>query len=1050
MTTPAASGGLIAVFAQHRVAANLLMILMIMAGVWALQQLNTQFFPSFDLDNITVRVVWTGAAAEDVETSITNLLEREIRDLDGLRKFTSTSADGVASLTLEYEEGTDIGTALDEVKQRVDLVRNLPAAAEEPEISRVVRYEPIARLMVSGSASLPELRRLARRFERELLARGIAKVEFSGLPEEEMAIQIPTAALQELGMSLPEVGERVAQLSRDLPAGTVGRDDVARQLRSLDQRRDVDGFAALPLKVDPDGGLVRLADVATIVRRPQSGEVRLSFMGKPAVELELLRTETADSLTSARVLADWLAETRPQLPPNVELHVFNESWRLIKERLTLLLKNGSGGLLLVVGILFLFLNGRVATWVAIGIPVSFMATLAVLYAVGGSINMISLFALIMALGIIVDDAIVVGEDALAHYQRGVTPLTAAEQGAWRMFAPVMASSLTTMAAFIPLMLISGVIGNILFDIPLVIICVIIASLIESFLVLPGHLRESFKKLEGHKPGQLRQRLDKAFNNFQQRLFRPLVTRALAQRWTTLATALAALILAAGLVAGGRINFTFFPTPENPTLFASVSFVAGSSPTKVEQFMTHLEETLQETDAELGGDLVVVAQTRYGQAQVATGGGVRGDQHGSMLIELTQPDTREVRVTEFMKVWRSKIQRPAGLENLLIFSRAAGPPGRDVDIRLLGDSITQLKTAALKLADALATLPGVSAIEDDLPYGKEQFIYRLTPLGEALGLTVESIGQQLRAAYDGDLAQIFQLGQEEVEVRVMLPDEERHRLTSIDAFNLILPDGQAVPLANVVELKAQRGFEALRHAQGRLAVQVSADVDTTVNNSGQVLAQLERTVLPELQAQFGITYSLEGRSADQAETLGDMRLGALFALALIYLILAWVFASYGWPLVVMSAIPFGIVGAIVGHWVMGIDLTILSLFGFFGLTGIVINDSIILVTFFKELHASGMATHDALVEAACQRLRAVLLTSLTTIAGLLPLLFETSLQAQFLIPMAVSISFGLAFATLLVLFFVPALLSVHESAADYLKGWSLPQSFKTVPAQSRKN
>lgn len=1047
MNATVPQGGLIGVFAAHRVAANLLMLLMILAGIWALGQLNTQFFPTFDLDRIQVRVVWTGAAAEDVESSITELLERELRDLDGLRKFTSTSANGVASLTLEYEEGTDIGTALDEVKQRVDLVRNLPDTAEEPEVSRVVRYEPIARVMLSGSASLDELRRLARRFERELLARGIAKVEFSGLPEEEMAIQIPTSALQELGMSLPEVGERISTLSRDLPAGVIGRDEVARQLRSLDQRRDEEGFAALPLKADQAGRLIRLEDIAQIERRPQVGEVRLSFMGKPAVELELLRTEAADSLESARILAEWLAETRPQLPPNVELHVFNESWRLIKERLSLLLKNGSGGLVLVVAILFLFLNGRVATWVAIGIPVSFMATLAVLYAVGGSINMISLFALIMALGIIVDDAIVVGEDALAHYQQGAPPLAAAQQGAMRMLAPVMASSLTTMAAFLPLMLISGVIGNILFDIPLVIICVIVASLIESFLVLPGHLRESFHKLDARKTARLRQRLDAGFNAFRNRLFRPLVTRAVVWRWTTLASALAALILAAGLVASGRINFTFFPSPENPTLFASVSFVAGSPPEKVQRFMEHLEATLWATDAELGGDLVVVAQTRYGQSQVASGGGTSGDQHGSMVIELTPSDERSVRVADFMQAWRAKVQQPAGLENLLIFSRAAGPPGRDVDIRLLGDSITTLKAAALDLADALATLPGVSAVEDDLPYGKEQLIYRLTPLGEALGLTVESIGQQLRAAYDGWLAQIFQVGQEEIEVRVMLPDAERHRLGSIDSFNIMLPDGQPVPLANVVELDARRGFEALRHAQGRLAVQVSADVDATVNNAGKILAQLERSVLPELQSRYGIEYSFEGRSADQAETLGDMKRGAVFALALIYLILAWVFASYGWPLVVMSAIPFGIVGAIAGHWLLGIDLTILSLFGFFGLTGIVINDSIILVTFYKALRNAGVATQEALVEAACQRLRAVLLTSLTTIAGLLPLLFETSLQAQFLIPMAVSISFGLAFATLLVLFFVPALLSVHENLAGRLKRWrerqfaakSLPQS-----------
>ncbi|MCP5420016.1 MAG: efflux RND transporter permease subunit [Gammaproteobacteria bacterium] len=1026
---------LLGLFTRHPVAANLLMTLMILAGFWALTRLNTQFFPNFELDFVTVRVAWTGSTAEDVETSITNPLERELRNLDGVRKITSTSANGVASVTLEYDEGTDMGTALDEVKQRVDQVRNLPATAEEPEVSRVVRYEPIARLMLYGDRDLDELRHLARRFERELLDRGIAKVSLSGLPEEEMAVQIPQATLQELGLSLPNVADRLRGLSQDLPAGTVGRNDVAQQLRSLEQQRDAAGFATLPLQAGKDGRLLRLGDVATIERRPRQGQMTLSFHNKPAIELRLERTENADSLESARILAEWEKDTLPQLPPGVEVQVFDESWRLIEDRLMLLIKNGIGGLALVVAILFLFLNGRVAFWVAIGIPTAFMATLLILYLTGGSINMISLFALIMALGIIVDDAIVVGEDTLAQHQRGAAAEEAAESGARRMLAPVMASSLTTVAAFLPLMLVGGVIGNIMMAIPVVMVCVLLASVVESFLVLPGHLHHSLRNQRSLTPGPLRQRLDRGFNHFRDGIFRPTVERAVRYRWTTLAAALATLILSAGLIAGGRMNFTFFPTPESTTLYASASFVAGTPPERVHAFLDHMQATLNATSADFGGNLIVAAQTRYGESQIAggRGGGTSGDQQGSMIIELTQPDTRAVRMNEFIKHWRAKIQRPPGLETLLVFSRSGGPPGRDVDIQLTGDSTAKLKAAAQELAQSLSVLPGVSAIEDDMPYGSAQLIYRMTPLGEALGLTVEEVGRQLRAAYDGALVQIFQDGEDEVEVRVVLPDSERHRLTSLDSFNVILPGGHAAPLGNVVELRPRQGFEVLRHAQGRLAVQVSADVDSAVNNAGKILAGLEQSILPELRARYGIDYSFEGRSADQAETVSDMRRGAVLGLALIYIILAWVFGSYGWPLVVMMAIPFGIIGGIVGHWLLGIDLTILSLFGFFGLAGIVINDSIILVTFYKQLRADGLPIQEALVEAACQRLRAVLLTSLTTIAGLLPLLFETSLQAQFLIPMAVSISFGLGFATLLVLYFVPATLSVYESALARWRG-----------------
>jgi len=1024
---------LIGVFAQHKVAANLLMILMILAGVWALTKLNTQFFPNFALDVVNVRVVWTGAAAEDVEESITYPLERELRYLDGLKKLTSTSSNGVAALSLEFAEGSDIGQALDDVKQAVDQVRNLPAIAEKPEITRRIRYDSIARVVVSGPSDRAELRHLVRRFERELLARGIARVDITGLPEEEIAIQLPTAALRELGLSLPQVAERLGELSRDLPAGTVGRNDVARQLRSLDQRRDEAAFTTLPLKVTRDGALVTLGDVAAIERRPQDGEVRLSFLGRPAVELRLQRTETADSLKSARILEDWVAETRPQLPEGVELTVFDESWRLIKDRIFLLVKNGGGGLVLVVAILFLFLNGRVALWVAVGIPVSFMATLSVLYAVGGSINMISLFALIMALGIIVDDAIVVGEDALTHYQTGEPSLEAAEGGARRMLAPVMASSLTTIAAFLPLMLVGGPIGNILGDIPLVIVCVIVASLIESFFVLPGHLRHAFQSLNHAQSNPLRQRLESHFDYFRDRLFRPLATLAVEYRWVTLAGAAAALMLTAGLLAGGRLGFNFFPTPEGATINANASFVAGTPPQRVRVFMDQVNAALWETERELGGNLVVAAETRYGQGQLAGAGSLQGDQHASMLVELTQPDTRTVRISEFLKAWRAKVSLPAGIETFTLFSRTAGPPGRDVDIRLTGEDVDQLKAAANDLAESLRTIQGVSAIEDDMPYGKEQFIYRLTPAGEALGLTVDRIGRQLRAAFDGRLVQIFQDGDDEVEVRVMLPDAERNNLIGLEYFNVLLPSGESIPLNNVVDLDTRRGFEAVRHAEGKLAVQVSADVDATVVKQGAVIAALEQGVLQELRQRYSIDYSLEGRSADQKETLADMRRGALFAMAFIYLILAWVFASYGWPLVVMAAIPFGIIGAIVGHWMMGIDLTILSLFGLFGLSGIVVNDSIILVTFYQQLRASGLAVQEALVEAACRRLRAVLLTSLTTIAGLTPLLFEKSLQAQFLIPMATSISFGLAFSTVLVLLFVPALLSVHESVAHRLGG-----------------
>jgi len=469
--------------------------------------------------------------------------------------------------------------------------------------------------------------------------------------------------------------------------------------------------------------------------------------------------------------------------------------------------------------------------------------------------------------------------------------------------------------------------------------------------------------------------------------------------------------------------------EGQILIAGVSFAAGTPPERVERFVDHLERTLKETEAHFGEPLVDLAVARLGQQERAgPQQGSRGDQFANLRVQLAEPDGRATRNAEFIAEWRERIVLAPGLESLSLTEVRAAPPGRDVEVSLTGNDADALKAVDLELASALVTVPGVSGIEDDMPFGQEQFIGRLTPQASALGLTVSDVGQQLRAAYDGRVAQIFQHEGEEIEVRVMLPDDERHDIASLGHLSVALPGGGVMPLLTAVDIDTRRGFDILRHVNARLGVTVSADVDPAVTNANAVVADLSTGPLVAIADRHGIDWSFKGRQEDQAETLADMAWGAGLALALIYLVLAFVFASYGWPLVVMSVIPFGLVGAVFGHWVMGIDLTVLSMFGFFGLAGIVVNNSIILVSFYKELKQRGHPWREAVVDAACLRLRAVLLTSLTTIGGLTPLLFETSVQAQFLIPMAVSIAFGLAFATFLVLLLVPALLTVHESVA----------------------
>ena len=1014
------SRGIIGIFARHKVAPNLLMLIMILSGVVALMKLNVQFFPSFELDYASVRIIWPGANAQDVEKSITDPVERVLRNLDSLDEMTSTSSLGVSSISLKFEEGTDMIEAVDQINQRVGELRNLPQDSQKPIIERVVRYESIARvLLISEQGSLEELRPLVRSFERDLLNRGIDKINFKGLPSEEMAVEISQDTLEQHNLTLESVGNQLAGMSRDYPAGSVGDNDSVRDIRALEQKRTEIAFNQMPLIVS-DSQNLSLGDIGTVERRPTKNAPFLTVDGATAIEMQLMRAESGDTLKSSEIMQKWVADAEPQLPEGVRIQVYDETWSLVNQRIMLLVNNGIGGLILVVLILYIFLNGRVAFWIAVGIPVSFMATLMIMYLAGGSINMVSLFGLIMALGIIVDDAIVVGEDALAHHEMGEPDLQAAEGGAHRMLGPVTASSLTTVGAFLPLMLIGGEIGNILFAIPLVIIAVIFASLIESFTILPGHLRHALKGVKKAEEGSVRYRLESAIDHFRHHQFRNVIRWVLRHRGITLATTLALMIFVVGLLAGGRLGFVFFPSPESTKLNADVRFVAGTPSSVTADYVDHLYQALLETEKELEPGILKVAVVHYNQTTTQPGAN-----YGAINVQLEEPDLRETRNAEFVKVWQEKAGMAPGLDTLTISAPRAGPPGSDIDVRLFGAEPLKLKQAALDLEQVLQQIQGVSGIRDDLPFGRDQLVYQLTPQGEALGFTYVSLGRQLSDAFSGRLVQIFTDGEDEVEVRVQYPLAEQASLATINKMQVVSPSGQRLPLSSVATWTTQQGFDAMRHVDGQLAVTVVGEVDSSANNANQILATLQKTALPELEMKYGISYTLEGQNKRQAETMEDMKVGLLIGLSMIYIVLAWVFSSYGWPLVVMMAIPFGLVGAILGHWWMGLDMTILSMFGFFGLSGIVVNDSIILVSFYKSLRESGLSINKALEEAAVQRVRAVILTSLTTIAGLTPLLFETSLQAQFLIPMATAIAFGLMFSTFLILLVLPAMLSLYE-------------------------
>lgn len=1018
-------GGPIGVFVRHPTAANLLMILMIVAGLFALTRLNTQFFPDFGIDWIQVSVEWPGASAEDVDANIVQAIEPEVRFLDGVKHVRSSSVEGSGSLLIEFEAGTDMQAALADVETAVDQVTTLPEDSERPVIKRSVRYDNITRLVVSGPYPEAALKAFAKGIRDDLIARGIDKIDLVGARDEEIWVEVDPATLRRLDLTLGDIAARIAETLQDLPSGDT-RGGAEKQIRSLGLVKTAQDLGQVEVRSLPSGEKIYLREIATVSERFEDGGVTMRHDGQPAIELHVQRSINADALELADTVDNYLAELRSTLPTNLRIEQYDVAAELIRSRIDLLLRNGLGGLVLVVIILFIFLNGRVAFWVAVGIPVSLLATMAVMLASGQSINMVSLFGLIMAIGIVVDDAIVVGEHAATQSRAGMAPLEAAETGARRMAAPVLSSSLTTIAAFVPLLLISDIIGDIIVAIPYVVIAVIVASLVECFLVLPGHLHGALA-YGSDRASRPRRWFRRNFDGFRDGPFRRLVSLCVSWRYATVATAIAALILCIGLVLGGRVGFVFFPSPEVDWIYANVRLVAGSPRVRTVAMLDEIERAMHAAEARLTDGAGGLVNLSVGKVGTTVGrsdrAAVTGDNVGGLVVELTATDERAITSAEFIAAWRAEIALVPGVETLTIVAAQGGPPGREIDVRLSGEDPASLKAAAGEVKALLVRYPGVSDVEDDLPFGKQETILEVNARGRALGFTTESVGRQVRHAFEGAIAKRFPRGDEEVLVRVQYP-RGAIDVGALETLYLRGPTGAEVALSEVIDRRETRGFARIKREDGARQVTVTAEIDKQVTSNDKILGALERDGLDDIAARHGARASFAGKTEEQAQTMGDMRLGAMIGLAAIYIILAWVFASYTRPLVVMSVIPLGFVGAALGHLLMGFDLTILSMVALVGLSGIVVNDSIILVTTIDERLRQGEPLFEAIVAGARDRVRAVILTSLTTIGGLTPLLFETSLQAQFLIPMALTIVFGLMVTTPLVLLVVPALLAIQ--------------------------
>lgn len=1018
---PTRASSILAAFVRHKNAANLFMVLMVLFGMWGVFQLNRQLMPTTESRNVTVSVAWSGASAEDVEKNILLPIEPAVRYLDGVTGMSSRAREGSATVTLEFERNTNMEDAEALVDAAVQAVPNLPEGAEDAEVFTRAWRDPVASIGISGPVPEETLRRYAREFRDGLLDAGLDQVTLTGYRDREIVISVDETKLRQLDVTLQDLSNVLTPNIDDRPSGSLPGDFDA-QIRAAAPEISARALGEAELKSTPTGEALQFRDIATISDQYSENDA-LGFMrGNPAVKLTVSRSIAADSITSYETVKAYVEDIRPTLPPTLKIEVFDAAAELVNDRLMLLVTNGTMGMLLVLVVLFLFLDFRIAFWVAVGIPVSILATLGIMFMTGQTINMISMFALLMTLGIIVDDAIVVGEHTATRFSAGDTPSNAAINGAGRMAVPVIAASLTTLAAFGPILLIGDVVGQIMAALPLVVFAVLISSMIECFFILPGHLAHAMPKVR-KRPNAFRRTFDSGFAFFREYVVGWLVDLAYRWRYATVAIALAITITGGALIAAGELRFQFFPSSEGESFNIFASFQPGIPQDEMRSIIGRIEDAVTDVEQELAPEGEILVKTTYASLDLENGG-------ANFDVYLTASEVRSVRTDVITAAIREAIPAVAGVQNLGVRERRGGPQGRAIDVQFTGANTAVLKQASEDLQNVLEGFDGVTSISDTLNYGSPELVMSLTPRAAALGFDLNSLGTQVRDAFEGREVRTIAAQEEEITIRLERTSDGAGSAALRELW-VKAPSGGYVPISALVRFEERQSFNRINREEGRSTVSVRADVEGDVDAS-DVLTRLTDQYLPEIAGRYGISYELGGRAAERAAAFSDLGIGALFALGVMYIIISWIFQSYWSPLAVLLIIPFGSVGAIWGHWIMGYDLTIISLMGLLGLAGILVNDSIVLISRMQERQDEGESLRQAVTGAARDRLRAVLLTSLTTIGGLSPLLFEKSLQAQFLIPMVITIVFGLALSTLLVLFLVPSFVAIGADIRAFFR------------------
>lgn len=1027
------SGGVLSYFTRHRTAANLLLVLMIVSGLAAFPKMRAQFFPDIVLDSITVSVAWDGAGADDVDRAIVELMEPTLLAVEGVESSQSTSREGRASIRLEFEPNWDMARAAEDVQQAVDAVSNLPDGAEDPNVRRSVWRDRVTDVVISGPVGVDQLARFSDEFATRLFAEGVTRTTIRGIAAPEIVVEVPSINLVINDLSLAEIAAAIGAEAEANPAGDVGGANA--RVRTGVAKRSPDQIGAIVLRSGSDGqDRLTVADVATVSVGTVDRD-RSYFVGdNPAMSIRVDRSSRGDAIEIQSEVEAVAAEMMLGLPQGVTIDLIRTRSEAISGRLNILLENGLTGLALVVGLLFLFLNARTAFWVAAGIPVAMFAAIFLMWAAGLTLNMISLFALLITLGIVVDDAIVVGEHADFRARRlGEAPMDAASNAAKRMSGPVFSATITTVIAFSALMLVEGRFGDLISDIPFTVMVVLIASLVECFLILPHHMAHALQANQRRTawydwPSRM---TNAGFDWFRRAVFRRFMMFVIWARYPVLALLFVVLASQVTLLIRGDVQWRFFSAPEEGSVSANFAMAPtatrADSLAQMRALQSAVEALAKDYETEHGRNPVAYALAEIGGN---TGRGLSGVENkesyqlGSIAVELIDADLRPYSSFVFVQDLQDLVEKHPLVETLSFRGWRRGPGGDALDIQLFGAETERLKEAAERVKTRLAQFGEISALEDSLAYDKEELILDLTPQGHALGFTIDGLGRVLRNRLGGLEAASFPIGPRSATIQVELPDDE---LTAdfLDRTQMRTPDGAYVPLADIVRVTRSTGFSTVTRENGIRLVSVFGDLnDEDAARAEEIMTVIGETILPEIQEEFGVAFRLAGLSEQEGDFLSDALIGFGFCLVGIFLTLAWVFSSWTRPILIMAIIPFGLIGTIYGHDVWDLPLSMFTVVGLIGMSGIIINDSIVLVTTVDE-YAENRGLFPAIVDGVADRLRPVLLTTLTTVVGLTPLLFEPSRQAQFLKPTVVTLTYGLGFGMVLVLIVVPALLAMQN-------------------------